>query len=172
MFMKPWLRLLLVLLTVGGGFAGATFTSVAFFRAQGASAFLSFVGFVLYLFITTSGLLFVHDAKHTAPLAISLGLQVPWLSNALFTYVLKAGCALTIGLVGDSANLSLKFETLWLGSEIEMTMHPEPPWVLGVNLVPLVLLLLLWQARKAAKPPQGTSQAEKQNGEPLPTRAS
>jgi hypothetical protein len=162
--MKSWLRLLLVLLTVGGGFAGATFTSVGFFGAQGASAVLYFVEFVLYVFITASGLLFVHDASHTTLLVIGLALQIPWLSNPLFTYLLKSGCGLSIGLVGDSANLSFKFETLWLGSEVQVTMHPEPPWVLGVNLVPLVLLLLLWQARKAAKPRQATIKTDMQNG--------
>ena len=60
--MKPWLRLTLITMTVGGGFAGFVSTLQSLFnslRASTLNLLLTVVFMGLYAFVTASGLLFV-----------------------------------------------------------------------------------------------------------------
>lgn len=84
--MKPWLRLALITMTVGGGFTGVVVNLQALFNSPGASILklvldLIFMG--LYVFVCVSGLMFVHNPSRRGPLVAALAVQIPWISSSL-----------------------------------------------------------------------------------------
>lgn len=150
--MKTWLRLLLVLISVGGGFAGVAVMAGAFVTVTGATRWIAVVGGLLYAFIAASGLIFVHDSRRTGPLLVGMALQVPWVSSPVFVYQLFAGCGVGVGIVADNIGtpslwIRINTETTYIGSMAELRLFESAPWRLGVNLVALVLLILVWRAR-------------------------
>src|SRR5690242_1769351 len=73
--MKPWIRLTLIVMTVGGGFSGFARTLEALFDSSRASTLnqlfkVVFLG--LYAFVAASGLLFVQDPTRTGTLRAAL----------------------------------------------------------------------------------------------------
>jgi hypothetical protein len=148
--MRTWLRLLLVVLKVGGGFTGLSSTVGAFGTFEKYGLFAELVGLVfmaLYLFVVTAGLLFVHDSRRTRPLLVAFALQIPWVSLPVFEYHFAAGlyAAVTLGppklagqlftyeLTGDlGANWKFRFASVL-----------EGPWSLGINVFALLIYVLL-----------------------------
>ncbi len=149
--MKTWLRLTLITMTVGGGFTGVvlTFQSMLHPPDDRMVPYLAaMTGFLaLFVFVTVSGLLFVHDPRRTGPLLLAVGIQVPWTSSGLVLYKFATGCywilslgaPQTPGLVGARVN-----SELLLGSAFRFDLLHEHPWGIGVNAVALTLFLLLW----------------------------
>jgi hypothetical protein len=91
--MKIWLRLALITTTGGGGFTGIALT-LSLFRSQGTGfpSLILLIGFlVLYVFVLTSGLLFVRDPQRTGPLLAALAVQIPYISTPLIVYKFAAG---------------------------------------------------------------------------------
>ncbi len=139
--MKPWLRLTLITLTVGGGFTGFSVTMQQLFKPQSQQPvyFALLVGFLaLYAFVTASGLLFVQNPRQTGPLFIAIAMQVPWVSSPLFTYRFTSGFHVTIGVVGGSLGGGFN-----LGSDWQCNVFQKLPWGIGVNLFALVIMILL-----------------------------
>jgi hypothetical protein len=152
--MKPWLRLLLVTMTVGGGFAGFLSTLQALFSLSRVSStnlavIILFMG--LYAVVTASGLLFVHDPARQGPLAFALLLQLPCISSSLIVYKFSAGfdlCA-AVGSTENAKGVEAGF--FWdfnLGSHWKCAFGAENPFRVGVNLAALALLLVLWRAQR------------------------
>jgi len=157
--MKPWLRLALVTMTVGGGFAGFLSTLEMLFNSLRASAtnivlIVFFMG--LYALVTVSGLLFVHDPVRQGPLMLGLLLQLPCISSSLIVYKFSAGFDLCAA-VGSTENASRVeagfFWDFMVGSRWKCALGGEHPLRVGVNVVALALLLLLLRARKYASQP-------------------
>jgi hypothetical protein len=154
--MKSWLRLALVTMTVGGGFAGFLSTLQPLFHSSGVSTtnFVLTVLFMgLYASVTASGLLFVHDPARNGPLVIALMLQVPCISSSLIVYRFAAGFDMCAA-VGSTENASRVdagfFWDFMLGSRWRCVFGQESPLRIGVNVAALALLLLLWRARQPA----------------------
>jgi len=100
--MKTWLRLTLITMTVGGGFAGVILTiqSLLDSGSRGPVHLVLLAGFLaLYAFVTACGLLFVHDPSRLRPLLVALAIQIPWVSTPLVVYKFAAGShvVLTVG---------------------------------------------------------------------------
>jgi hypothetical protein len=100
--MKTWLRLVLITMTVGGGFAGVLITGQLLFNSgsQGlAYSVIMAVFLALYAFVTASGLLFVYNPRRIHPLFAALAIQIPWISSPLLVYKVAAGfhLVLTVG---------------------------------------------------------------------------
>jgi hypothetical protein len=156
--MKPWLRLAIITLTVGGGFAGfaTALQGVITGNAQPQPHLMLAGGFaVLYAFVLTSGLLFAHDQGRTIPLMAAFALQVPWLSTPFVAYQFTAGLHITVGFVG--ARLFCSYN---IGTEMQCNVLQDLPFGAGINIVALAILILLacsFQRRNEAEAYRGQS---------------
>ena len=146
--MKTWLRLTLITVTVGGGFTGIAVTLQALFSPQAhpLAYFLILVCVGLYVFVTASGLIFVHDPQRTSPLIVALALQVPWVSSPLIAYKFAAGFHVTAGLVSGQFSGGFRF-----GCDFQINFFQQLPWGAGVNLFALALLVLALHATRMPK---------------------
>ena len=154
--MKPWIRLTLIVMTVGGGFSGFAGTSEALFDSSGTSTInqlLKLVFLGLYSFVVASGLLFVQRPTRTGPLLTALAIQIPSVSSPLVVYRFAAGLAafLDFGGLGkeNSSGLHLDWE-MRLGSFWSFSLQQDKPLRVGVNLAALAILVLLWRAQQPA----------------------
>ena len=149
--MKTWLRLILVVFTVGGGFTLITGATDVLFRTNPMSlTAVMLLGFMMAsgAFIMASGLVLVRDPRCTRLAQIALALQIPWVSSPLFAFRLFCGVGLyaVVGLeppedvvrVGD--HFGWRFQ---LGAYSSVGFWENHPWSLGINLVALFLLVAL-----------------------------
>lgn len=114
--MKAWLRLTLVVTTVGGGFAGIIFHLEAIQFWFNGQRKIEWVPIVLFLavnvFVMASGLIFVQDSHRTRPLRVALGLQIPRISSSLLVYAFSAGLNIPLDVAvstTDGAGPALRF---------------------------------------------------------------
>jgi hypothetical protein len=147
--MKPWLRLTLITVTVGGGFTGVAITlqSLVARQSQPPAYYALILAFsALFAFVTVSGLVFVQNPKRTGLMMISLALQIPWVSSPIIAYKLAAGFQICVGFFGG--RLAGGFR---LGSDFQINFFQQLPWGSGINLFALLLLVLLLQATRMSK---------------------
>lgn len=155
--MKTWLRLLLVTMTVGGGFSGITLSLEAFHHPSGPTQlFLDLLFLILFSFVTASGLIFVWNPNRTAPLIVALAIQIPWISCPVFEYHFSTGllAAITLGTPENPDQFGLRLGTnLFFGSlcRFRFGAYHEIPLAVGVNTVALVLLILLLRETRSPK---------------------
>lgn len=161
--MKPWIRLILIVVTVGGGFSGFARTLEALFDSSGASTLnqlLKVVFLGLYAFVAASGLFFVQHPTRTGPLRAALAIQIPSISSSLVVFKFAAGLAAFLNLGGferRNAGLNIGWE-LRLGSSWSFSLQQDKPLRVGVNLAALAILVLLWRAVQ----PAGSIRPQKQ----------
>ncbi len=156
--MKPWLRLLLVTASVGGGFTGIVLSIGIFANAHSAGQLILCVVFLgLYGFVTASGLIFVYDPKRTRPLVAAFALQIPWLSSPVFVYQFAAAIcsAITLGPPEEVDRIGVHFGWgLFFGAHflIRFGSSMDVPVGVGVNVAAVVLLYLLLRANRVGTP--------------------
>jgi hypothetical protein len=143
--MKNWVRLSVIVMTVGGGFMGFCETLEYLLRIQ-SSRFapygLALVFLGLYAFVLYSGLLFVHDPRRTKPALIAFALQVPWVSSPFLAYEFSAGAEATAGWLGPARGVYS------LGSQWHCNLFQKVPYGIGVNLFAVLMIgLLVWCMR-------------------------
>ena len=144
--MKPWLRLTLITVTVGGGFTGIALTlqSLLGRQSQPPAYYVLMLGFLaLFVLVTVSGLLFVHNPERTGLMIVSLALQVTWVSSPIIAYRLAAGFQVCVALIGGHWAGGFR-----LGSDFQINFFQQLPWGAGINLFALVLLVLLVRERQ------------------------
>ncbi len=151
--MKPWLRLTLITVTVGGGFTGVAITFQSFLAPQNpAPAFFNLLIILAFLalfaFITVSGLIFVHSPEKTTPLIVSLALQIPWVSSPIIRYKVAAGFQISVALIGGRVGGGFR-----LGTDFEFYLFRGLPWGVGINFFALALLILLLRAKQSGLTP-------------------
>lgn len=142
--MTTWLRMVLVLTLVGGGFAGFSFTLAGLFSPQieGLSAKILAAAFLgLYGFVVWAGLAFVHDPTRRSPLYAALGLQAAWISTPLISYHMWSGALISVGLHSGTLQFVANLGASWYFS----FGKPEVAG-LGLNLFAIALLVLLYHA--------------------------
>ena len=148
--MRSWLRLTLLTMTIGGGFCGIATTWQLLFspQIQGPGLATICAAFLLLnTFVLTSGLLFVNNPQKTMPLVISLALQVPMVSSPIIAYQVVTGLGVVTGM--SDGNL---FATVRLGSLWEFYLLQQHPWGIGLNLVPIFLLVAMrWSIIRSGK---------------------
>lgn len=161
--MSTWLRLILITMTVGGGFAGFCVGVQTFFRSSNHSAYviaLFGVMMAFQLFVTVSGLIFVQHPRETRPLFAALLIQVPWFSCSWFLYKFTSGFDLLVGIIypkGAEA-LTLRWNGLNIGGESQFSLGHNDPLILGLNLWAILMLVLLHRSKQLHSP--GDSSAE------------
>jgi hypothetical protein len=171
--MKTWLRMTVVLMTVGGGFAGVLITANQLFHLEGhgvAYAILVSIFFLLYAFVATSGLMFVHDPRRTRPVLVALALQIPWVSGPIFAYQFASGlfAAMTVGTPEEAGRMNLHFGlNAQIGSQFSVAGFQEIPWSLGVNLIPFLIFVLLRRSVQASSPTQQPIGANSTQSRPM-----
>lgn len=154
--MKTWLRLLLVIVSVGGGLTGILLAIAQTVDVHSAAQVLLLILFLgLYGFVTVSGLLFAHDVRRTTPLAIALALQIPWVSCPWFVYEFASGvwAAITVGEPAEKGLTGLHFGwNLLFGAHFQVTFGSSHyvPISLGVNAAAMLLSGLLMHANRSA----------------------
>jgi hypothetical protein len=144
--MKPWLRLTLITVTIGGGFTGVAVTLQAILarQSQPPAYYVLMLGFLaLFAFVTVSGLVFVHNPERTDLMILSLALQVPWISSPIIAYKLAAGFQICVALIGGHWAGGFR-----LGSDFQINLFQQVRWGVGINLFALMLLVLLLGERK------------------------
>jgi hypothetical protein len=150
--MKQWLRLTLVTMTIGGGFTGVAISLQALFSPQQQSlsgCILLLIFMALFAFVTASGVVFVHNPNRTTLLAVSLALQVPWVSSPIIAYKFAAGFQICGALIGGRP-----YGGLQLGSDFQINFLQPLPWGIGINFFALALLILLVQATRTPATPR------------------
>lgn len=153
--MNPWLRLTLVTITVGGGFAGFVIALESLLNAkgQGPLNLLILVFFVaLYGFVIASGLIFVQKPRRTRPLLIALAIQVPWISLPQVVYQFAAGFHASVGIGSlQPGTFGLRFGSA-MGSTFTIMLLQDKPWILGVNVFALSILIMLLRPVRTMSP--------------------
>ena len=150
--MKHWLRLLLILLTVGGGFCGFAITWQSLCNVLKSSGnnpvniILLVIFLALYGLAVASGLVFSQDQRKSAFLFASLILQIPWVSSPVFSYRFTAGLHATVGVVGGNWIGGIS-----LGSDWQCALFQQAPWGFGLNLFAVFMLILLAQSVRTSK---------------------
>jgi hypothetical protein len=160
-FMKTWLRLTLITMTVGGGFAGLALTFQALLSGITSHnqpfSNLLIMGIFLLLNagVTVSGLLFVYDAHRYEPLIAAIAIQVPWISSSLIAYRFATGFELVLSVNGPAKGEDLAFHLGWaffLGSSWSLSFSQEHQFGLGINVWALTMLVLLWRSVRMPAP--------------------
>jgi len=154
--MSAWLRFALIIMTVGGGFAGLCSVLQTFFKSEDRSpsmVALVAVMLVFYLFVTASGLLFVQHPQNTRPLLAALIIQVPWFSSPWFAYKFTTGFDVLFGMVYPQGLGSLTLRgNAYLGGESHFSLGHGEPFILGVNLWALAMVVLLHRSARFRVP--------------------
>jgi len=173
--MNAWLRLTLILVTVGGGFYGMVAVFQAFegyYDAGGTNLLFWICMLGAYSFITAAGLIFAHEPQSVPLLRAALAMQIPWVSSSLVFYHLSAGFSffLYFGHPGDTEGSGATF---WyqanLGARCSLAVFQQHPWTVGVNVVPVVLLILL--IRSGRTRPRMTEVAPQVPSDPIRRRS-
>jgi len=150
--MSTWLRLTLITMTVGGGFSGLAVMiqyAIQSPRQQTLSLLLTMLLLTLYAFVTAAGLVFAQSPRRTLLLFGALLIQVPWLSSSMLVYKFAAGAGAFIGAKypsgagGPTATYEYSVGT---SSTVAMLQGNGDPFIVGVNLWAIVLLILLWRS--------------------------
>jgi hypothetical protein len=144
-------RWIVIILTVGGGTEGLHTCMMAFLKQQTPDTVslcvLSSVA-ALYCFTIMAGLLFMDSPKRTWPLVITFLLQALAFSSPVLVYHFTAGGRVVIGYVMSASDWQFLFTALF-GSHFEFSWQdPHQPWGIGVNLLPVVMLVLLAKYRR------------------------
>ena len=156
--MKQSLLRIILVMTVGGGFLGvfAAFDATLNSDRSGLAWLTFAIAMIAYIYGIIVGVL-VSERRIVGKAAIIfLVLQVPYISSpfVLYHFTCAAHAILGLGEGGPAWNFRL-------GSEWQISIFSRQPWAVGINLIPLTILLLLYfQHRYSAwRPSDGASQA-------------
>lgn len=147
---RTTIRLVLVLATVGGGFAGILAAANGFWTtnvSDGRLLGLLWLSLLIYVVITIAGLQFVITARVGRFMTLALASMVPWIDLPGVEYHLTSVMytVITFGPPRDAGRIGAYFEwSARLGSLFQFRIggSPEGNWNLGINLVGLLLVLL------------------------------
>jgi hypothetical protein len=141
--MNRWLRLLLITMSVGGGFTGVSVAVDAMSKSH-ADVGIGAAFLLASTFVLVSGLAFVLERKTTLLFA-AIAVQVPTLSTPLVIYQFWSGFHVTFTAGNlQSGSSGVDFHA-GLGSFFKFYLAQGDGWNFGVNLFALVLLILLFR---------------------------
>ncbi|HUU16910.1 MAG TPA: hypothetical protein VMW72_07170 [Sedimentisphaerales bacterium] len=155
--MNKWIKYLLIVLEVGGGFTGI---STMFLLQQWNTSTYRYFWWVfsiyvvfLFLFGIVAGLALVERPQLGAALsAVYQAFQIPVVSSPLLTYEFYSGLQLGFGLAKGGLAFFVKYGARFA---LQLSMSAAP-WSIGVNALALALfvylLLQLLPKAKAVEP--------------------
>ena len=142
------LRLALGILDIAGGAGGLLMLAwTAFSEPLGlGTAFIFGVAGLGYLFAVMCGIGALRRLDKWLELNTLLwALQVPLVSSPLLSYLFCVGAFLSPGINFSQPSFGVQF---FLGSRFELSLLIERPWILGVNVLALGVLIYLLRFRK------------------------
>jgi len=162
--MKNWLRLTLVVATVGGGFAGFSMTAAAIFSPQSHGSTTLFYALIaaLYLFVLISGLVFIHNPARTTPILIAMVIQIPVVSSPIIVYQFAAGLLVVVAVNLSDPGVS---GTIRFGYQCQLFFLQATSWSAGINIFAAVLAVLLLKQPRKTKTEQLVATAPPLNNE-------
>lgn len=139
--MQIWLKRLLLVFEIGGGFLGLAMTAQNLFTSEAEKLVLTpGIGFgLLYLFGIIAGLVLAENER--AGILLSLiyhALQVPVFASSYLTYSFSSGFCLNIWLGAESTGTNF-----YLGSHFAFYVLSEMPWSFGLNLFAVIVFMYL-----------------------------
>lgn len=145
--MNIWLRRLLLILTIGGGFVGIALTIQFFTQADKVIAYVMLVAFSgLYGYGIFVGIKLSEGPPLLKHLRLYFGLQIPFISSPVIAYRFCSGLQATVAMVQSSLKWDFR-----LGVEGQFAILSSAPWGIGVNFVALAIVFLLY-SRLAVAP--------------------
>jgi hypothetical protein len=152
LLLKTSLKLLLVLVTVGGGFTGVLelFAKLTDTKATDAPVTaLLWLGLAIFSLITIAGLMFVHSPHQTRTMFAAIAVQIPWFDLPGIKYHLSSAAyvAVTLGppvgvnRIGTSIALSSQLDSLF---QARIGGSPSGDWTIGINLFAVFILAIWW----------------------------
>ncbi|MGF1740615.1 hypothetical protein L4C34_05975 [Vibrio profundum] len=139
--MKKILEPILLMMTIGGGFAGIDEIHMKFSHMNepsGGDYFVIGVALLLQVYVVIAGVMFAHNKTKMKHLKRALLLQVPWISSPFLFYRFGAGVDWTVIGYAHGVNGYTNF-----GNSFGFEINPHYPWAIGVNFVALALYLLI-----------------------------
>jgi hypothetical protein len=162
--MNRWIKYLLIVLEVGGGFAGFSVLIVSLMNTgiTASSWIFPIISGAMFLFGIVAGLALIERPRFGAVMsAVYQAFQIPILSSPLLTYTLVSG--LQIGIGWFKVRLALFFQ-FGARSTLFIFRHNDP-WIIGVNVSALALfvylLLQLLPKTKATEPSSTNTNSSK-----------
>jgi len=164
--MNAWLRRLLLILTIGGGFVGITLTAPFFFHVDKVIAYGALLVFVaLYGYGIFLGVKLSEGSAPLPHLRFYFGLQIPFLSSPVIAYRFSTGLQATIAIIQPGVRFDWR-----LGSEGQFAILSSEPWGIGINIFALAIVLLLY-SRFAVVPEDGLVSGPNQSLQPTAGRS-
>lgn len=168
--MNRWIRRLLLVAEIGGGFLGLALVLHTLMAkpVNTVTAVVSAIFSGLFLFGIIAGLALVERPALGLRLsAVYQALQVPVFASPLVTYLFMSG--LMVGVVvrpqNGFPNLSAN---LYFGSQFQFFIHQSAPLQVGINLVPVALLIALRSTMRAIARPRRPGTLAKTGTSPAP----
>jgi len=140
--MNAWFRRLLLILTIGGGFAGVLLTIHSLPQGNKVIGYISLLAFIgLYSYGIFVGFKLSEGPVPLEHLRVYFGLQIPFISSPLIAYRFCSGLSATVAIIQPGLRGRWDYR---LGSVWRFVIHSSAPWGVGINLVALVIVLLLY----------------------------
>jgi hypothetical protein len=142
-------RFLVVASTILGGLHGIIVTIPLFFRndERGFIAYLLIACMLTaYAYVAAAGLIFWRSPNRTRPLFWAQIIQVPWISlpGLVYKFAVGATASLAFAFSNTGDKLTAGLETNFrLGSSWKLNLFRNATVGLGVNLIPVAVLLLV-----------------------------
>jgi hypothetical protein len=139
--MKLWFKRVILIVTIGGGFQGFVEAVQAFLALQSktpTAVILCSIIAAFFLLAIVAGLRFAENAKHTSALILVLLLQIPLIYSPILGYELNTAVLAVLKFAGGKLGWGVQ-----LGSDHRLLVGYEMPWGIGLNIFPVVLLVLL-----------------------------
>jgi hypothetical protein len=149
---NSWLRRLLIILTVGGGFTGVAFTVQFFAKTDKAFGYLILVGFiVLYGWGVFIGIKLSEGPAPLGHLRAYFAFQIPFILSPIYVYRFCSGFHFTIALIQSGLQWDFR-----LGSEMQFAFLSQAPWGFGINLFAVAIIVLLYSRLAGELPREET----------------
>jgi hypothetical protein len=138
--MNTWLRRLLLILTIGGGFIGIGLTAPFFSQADKVIAYIALLAFLgLYVWGIFLGVRLSEGSASLRHLRLYFGLQIPFISSPVIAYRFSTGLQVTLAMIRSGLRCDWR-----LGSEGQFAISSAEPWGIGINVVALAIVCLLY----------------------------
>jgi hypothetical protein len=155
--MKTWLRLIIITMTVGGGFSGFMTTSQFLFhhpeKSEPLGILLAACFCALNVFAIVSGLLFANNPRRTRPLIAVLAISIPCIVSPFINYNFATGASIVLSAGTADGPSGFNLHAAWgMGSSFEFSLMKAHRWSIGVNVFALAILVLLLRSIRPPAP--------------------
>ncbi len=164
-----WGTRVIGVLQIGGGFLGLTTTLELLVTREHslATAIVTLVIMGVFVFGILAGLALLERRRFGIRGSQMFQLiQIPILASSLLVYRLSAGLLIGVGIGGRETQLAFVSR---LGTDWELYVGADRPWLVGINLAAVAALVFLWRVEHTLVKPRATK-VETEQAAPAPVR--